>query len=154
MIKGQKRGQVNTHCQKGHLFTEDNIIWRTRDRGRGIERTRICKVCHSKRGYKYRSSKTYNREYRNQYARQWRKDNIDKVVESKLQLQYGIGLKEYNDMLVRQDYKCLICDKPSAKKLVVDHCHAKGHIRGLLCASCNMRLGWYEMNKDRIDNYL
>lgn len=36
---------------------------------------------------------------------------------------------------------CAICDRPSKKNLAVDHDHLTGQIRGLLCLSCNVRLG-------------
>lgn len=39
-------------------------------------------------------------------------------------------------------------------KLSIDHDHKTGHFRGLLCAGCNRRLGWYEQVKDSIKEYL
>lgn len=154
MKKGQKKGQLQTHCNRGHEFTPENTMVRKRDRGRGAEISRTCRKCHSLAGLRYRAGGTYDKAYRNQYAKVWRTANIDKVVAARLKAQYGITLAEYAEMLDKQSGKCLICDRTSKKKLVVDHCHDKGHIRGLLCASCNMRLGWFETNKDRINNYL
>ena len=40
------------------------------------------------------------------------------------------------------------------KKLCVDHDHRTNKFRGLLCSVCNRQLGWYEENKDKINNYL
>lgn len=65
-----------------------------------------------------------------------------------LQRHYGITLEQYNQMLVDQDYKCKICNgegflmgKNHEMRLVVDHCHKHGHVRGLLCHNCNRALG-------------
>lgn len=40
------------------------------------------------------------------------------------------------------------------KGLAVDHQHGTDNFRGLLCMSCNTKLGWYENNQYAINNYL
>jgi uncharacterized protein with PIN domain len=56
-------------------------------------------------------------------------------------------------MLAGEDYRsgkpypkligvCPMCDTESV--LVVDHCHQHGRIRGRICPSCNVRLGFVE----------
>jgi len=48
-------------------------------------------------------------------------------------------------MRAEQDGKCAICLTPEAdtpgRRLQVDHCHVKGHVRKLLCAHCNRAIG-------------
>jgi hypothetical protein len=36
----------------------------------------------------------------------------------------------------------------------IDHSHATGFVRGLLCHQCNALLGWYETNKEIVDSYI
>ena len=97
----------------------------------------------------------------------WYKSNKDKVSLIKrkhmLFIRYGITLEEYNELFELQEGKCLICgthEKDVApgpfgiKRLCVDHDHNTGKIRGLLCNNCNSKLGWYEINKDNIKEYL
>lgn len=146
--------QPKTHCKRGHEFTPDNEMWRTRDRGYGMETTRTCRECHRLAWHRYRASPTYNKQHNNKMTKLWRDKNKERVVEHRLKQAYGIGLKEYNEMSAKQNERCLICNRIPKNKLVVDHCHDKGHIRGLLCSSCNMRLGWYEQNKQSIKEYL
>lgn len=55
---------------------------------------------------------------------------------------YGISLADYNKLLNEQNNVCAICGKPPKRvRLAVDHCHANGRVRGLLCFSCNSILG-------------
>lgn len=56
---------------------------------------------------------------------------------------YGITLAEYELKLAEQHKRCAICNRHSKtlkKGLHIDHEHATGKIRGLLCMSCNTRL--------------
>jgi hypothetical protein len=52
---------------------------------------------------------------------------------------YGITTLEYDSMSASQSHKCKICEKET--KLVVDHDHKTGIVRGLLCHHCNTMLG-------------
>lgn len=62
---------------------------------------------------------------------------------------YGITLPEYFAMLSQQQGKCAICDEIMVK-VCVDHCHALGHHRGLLCSSCNLGLGCFKDNSETL----
>jgi len=60
---------------------------------------------------------------------------------------YGITLKEYEAMLVAQKYLCCICEIDlRTTKADLDHCHATGKNRGILCHNCNCALGFLKDN--------
>lgn len=66
---------------------------------------------------------------------------------------YGMSLEDFDVMLDSQNGGCAICGtKPKAgepgTRMVVDHCHSAGHVRGILCDICNTALGKF---KDDID---
>src|SRR5262249_17405227 len=49
------------------------------------------------------------------------------------------SLVQYNKMLTLQHGVCAICRKaPGSRRLHVDHDHASGRVRGLLCWFCNL----------------
>jgi hypothetical protein len=60
-----------------------------------------------------------------------------------LKRRYGISREDYAALLASQGGVCAICGKPPEKTLCVDHCHATGKVRGLLCRQCNWGLGCY-----------
>jgi hypothetical protein len=65
-----------------------------------------------------------------------------KQKDKYLQKKYGITLAEYEQKLVEQNGCCAVCSKHKSnfkKALAVDHNHASGRIRGLLCPWCNRR---------------
>lgn len=77
-----------------------------------------------------------------------KKNNPDKQFEVYLKFKYGISFIQYKQMLESQDFKCFICkDKlnlKDRKHLHVDHCHKSGKVRKILCARCNIFIGYLE----------
>lgn len=67
-----------------------------------------------------------------------------------LKLSYGITLDVYDQMESLQNKKCRICgyEINDGEVLCVDHNHATGKIRGLLCNNCNTGLGMFKDNPD------
>jgi len=66
---------------------------------------------------------------------------------------FGITEKEHDAMLASQGDKCAICgrDRNTAKhvrRFHIDHDHATGYVRGILCANCNHLLGDAHDNPD------
>ena len=64
---------------------------------------------------------------------------------------FGITLDQYNEIFLKQQGKCAICetDKPKGRgSLHVDHDHKTGKIRGLLCHNCNVGLGNFKESID------
>ncbi|MFE9192043.1 endonuclease VII domain-containing protein [Micromonospora sp. NPDC007208] len=86
------------------------------------------------------------------------------VRAKNLWTKYRITLADYQAMAAEQDHCCAICRKhqddlperragrpradgaPPADnfRLAVDHCHATGRVRGLLCVPCNAALGIFK----------
>lgn len=88
------------------------------------------------------------------YHKAWRTSNRDKLKKYRknadLKKDYGISLDTYNAMLLEQAGLCAICNEPETQEcyrtgvtynLAVDHCHASGNVRQLLCSRCNRTLG-------------
>jgi len=64
---------------------------------------------------------------------------------------YGITLEQFTTMREQQGGMCLICHK-FMDKPHVDHCHATGKVRGLLCGNCNRGLGVFFENIQTLEN--
>jgi len=59
-----------------------------------------------------------------------------------LKARYGMSPEQYELLRKRQGGACAICGEQPAEALCVDHCHATGQVRGLLCIKCNSMLGF------------
>ncbi len=71
----------------------------------------------------------------------WKKRNPEKLREYRIRYQYGISLKEIEELKIKQGGCCALC--PEREDLHIDHCHVTGKIRGLLCHNCNVGLGHF-----------
>lgn len=77
-----------------------------------------------------------------------------RLMERHRKCKYGVSEGEYMDMLAVQDNKCAVCGavfdgSRRGTTPAVDHDHATGFVRGLLCVSCNTGIGKL---KDSIQN--
>ena len=83
------------------------------------------------------------------------------LQDSYLLRNYNITKKEFDILFKKQKGLCAICFTEGFKmspkqklKLVVDHCHTTGKVRGLLCHNCNRALGLLKDNKNYFNNCL
>jgi hypothetical protein len=102
------------------------------------------------------------------YQRQWYLRNRDRILSKKKREQashsrkwrlvkYGLSEDELANMIATQEGRCAACGAlpKEGRILFIDHCHATGQVRGLLCQSCNTLAGFLE-HPDRVpvENYL
>lgn len=68
---------------------------------------------------------------------------------------YGLEPDQYDAMVASQQGRCAICrtDQPGGQSKGgwhVDHEHATGRVRGLLCTRCNQALGLFDDDPARL----
>jgi len=108
--------------------------------------------------------RTYHREYkrtRKDQDNQRRKERLESDPEyrekanvqskvSRWRNKYkidGMTIERYEQMSARQGGACKICRREiSGEVLFLDHRHATGWVRGLLCRGCNIGLGGFNDN--------
>ena len=103
---------------------------------------------------KFYGRSTICRACTKQTVKLWREKNKDKQrlisKRARVKHKYGLDLED-----VVTEGECPICLKTD-KRLVIDHCHTSGRVRGFICHNCNTLLGHVE-NTDkmkRVQEYL
>ena len=84
--------------------------------------------------------------------------SADEVREKRgyyLMRRFGITVDDYDRMLAEQDGRCAICGTddpgdPRGYTFPVDHDHATGEVRALLCVPCNHGLGKFGDDPNRL----
>lgn len=71
----------------------------------------------------------------------------DKIAAQRRRRRYGVTPQQYDAMLARQGNACACCRDPFTRRCrdtspAVDHCHASGRVRGILCGRCNKAAGF------------
>ena len=138
---------MKTCCRCRQVLSLDSFC---SDKSRKDKKHPECRLCQKKRSIKYRSK---NKDFlnTNAMARHYLK-------------KYGITQEEFLTKAKQQNNKCAICfidlsfDKiNSLDKAVMDHDHASGKLRSVLCSGCNKALGLMKDNTDILNrsiNYL
>lgn len=91
---------------------------------------------------------------------EWKRNSRERQMKHK----YGITLEEYEDRLAAQQGVCRVCKRPpkTGDSLCVDHDHTccpgkrscGNCLRGLLCRSCNLALGYLKEDEQIISEML
>lgn len=83
-------------------------------------------------------------------SKMWYEANKERRRQEVLFKRYGVTHSEYGRLLEKQSGVCGICfrEPPANRRLAVDHDHATGRVRGLLCTRCNVLLGIVKDNPD------
>ncbi|WEU67394.1 endonuclease VII [Xanthomonas phage JGB6] len=124
-----------------------------------------CRICEVKltieNAYVNRTKGTFQtacKECGRNIAKKWHADNKERELErrkkyyqenkevitaqidaSRIRRKYGISKEQVEEMSKAQNGCCAICNQK--KKMVIDHCHTTGRVRGLLCNGCNTAIG-------------
>lgn len=98
------------------------------NRLRADGRATYCKPCHNARGKESKGRLHGGSSYYHRRAR------------------YGLDVGEVDEMVLDQGDVCAICREGAPEH--VDHDHATGRVRGMLCFNCNGLLG---QARDRVD---
>lgn len=104
-----------------------------------------CRVC-----VRAVSREIYHRDIEKERARSRERAKTPKqkaaIRRSEFKRRYGLTPERVEEMKAERNWRCDICDRdckdaPPGKILHVDHCHATGRVRGMLCPPCNKVLG-------------
>ena len=142
---------IKRRCVKCHKDKDDREFYR---RDTGILR-RECKICAHKRGAEWAKA---NRDRKNKTSREWAAKNKN-YRRIKTLIGHGLTQEEYEKLFQKQNGLCAICrnqEDPAYKKkyLSIDHDHKSGIVRGLLCHKCNIGIGMFEDDPDRMASAL
>ncbi len=126
------------------MFSDDDLD-RIRLTIETLERERRNYVQRFKRG----------RPSRKAANERWRLKNKDRTIQWGLAAtlkRYGLTIESYDALHAAQGGRCAICGMACASgfRLSVDHCHASGKVRGLLCSACNLGLGKFKDDARRL----
>lgn len=92
-----------------------------------------------------------NRDAYIERTARWQSENRarrrETLREWSLRNKYGLSLSDFAEMSARQSHRCVCGDDGP---LVVDHDHATGEVRGLLCNNCNLALGLLRDDPSRL----
>lgn len=141
----RRRGTARTGLSQSLAMAEERRL--QADTG-----TKRCARCERRKplaDFK-RHSKTHDGLYpacRECCANRWRElDSPERRAREAAKVRdasHGLRVGQYDSLLQEQGGGCAICGQQctSGRSLAVDHDHATGAIRGLLCGTCNRAIG-------------
>ena len=99
--------------------------------------------------------KEYNRKYyqankdsMDKRSSSWQRANPASVYKYHTKRKYGLTEEEFQKL--KEIKACEICN--SIEKLCIDHRHSDGKVRGVLCNSCNVGIGYFKEDLTMLQN--
>lgn len=143
----------------------------TRDNSRADGFGHRCKPCQKAYHAEWRKDNENYEEYQTKYYKENRErinernihyyyNNKDwllpKMNNRRFFKKYGIAHDDAINLLYDQGNVCAICstDTPTEKGWCVDHDHATGKVRGILCSKCNSGIGFLGDDPDTVKRAL
>jgi len=151
-------------CNKCELNKKNEEFYKNSHSSDGLKS--ICKNCTSITAKIYYDEniekiKQYSQKHHLKNKEEYNKRNRERFrnnpeLKKKNRIRpYKITQEQLDLLMSVSNYKCNICNlsqednkKLFKKDLNIDHCHKTGIIRGILCHSCNLGLGYF---KDKIE---
>jgi hypothetical protein len=141
MAEGDALSAVRRH---GGIRVEENVVVACRRCGETKPRTEFSSLPSGKPKVKCKACVRA-------YGAEWRKSPDARLKQTIHRrnfnlAQFGLRVGDYDLMLAAQGGACAICRAgcPTGRRLAVDHDHASGRVRALLCFPCNARVGLVE----------
>jgi Recombination endonuclease VII len=82
-------------------------------------------------------------------SKRYRKYDPAKRRKYNLRDQYNLTVEQYDKIFLAQGNACAICGT-TERKMCVDHDHQTGAVRGILCYTCNMALGLFGDDPEKL----
>jgi hypothetical protein len=96
--------------------------------------------------------------------RYWDKERLDpersaRLFKAHIKSRYGMSHEDYDRIWLEQGGRCPICESDLVKdhkktvrgRARIDHCHATGKVRGILCNECNLAIGFFKEDTTAIN---
>lgn len=132
----EQRTQRCCGCKIHRSFDD---FYKHRNKPNGLQP--YCKSCWNTRSH---ARKDKENEYRLRVARGQNPKRQAYLFNYMLKKNYGITAQDFDQMRHAQKDLCAICQRHSSvcsRGLMVDHDHATGKVRALLCLDCNTGIG-------------
>lgn len=130
--------KICSRCKVSKEVSFFGLCSRSRDRLKSA-----CKLCTNEMGRVCEKKHSAARRVQRKTYRSLHKDKFKSYRKrANLIYNYGMTVENFNQMSLTQKNRCAVCNQ--IKKLVVDHCHTTGKIRGLLCQQCNSGLRYFK----------
>ena len=125
--------------------------WLVKNRDHVLEYRKETKDKRNARRRELYAQDEWRRIQQRQKTKEWQLAHPEKRKAQRMK-KYQISLQEVSQLLTNQNGRCAICGFSSMENPnlfpLVDHCHATGKVRGLLCLNCNQALGKFKDNPE------
>lgn len=131
-----------SHCRESKVSSE---FYQDKTKKHGLSSR--CKPCARRQASDWALK---HPEERRRIMRSWRGRTDVQVHNRKIWIKrkYDLTVDDIEQLFVAQAGACAVCEC-ALTKYHIDHDHASGDIRGLLCRNCNLGLGFF---RDSVPN--